>query len=73
MKNPLFNNARGSASTLQFKPPFSFKDMTVSVFPLRANLSRLQAFCDQYLNQNSEEIRFQVYLPYVFLQILDYG
>ena len=73
MKNPQFNNARGPASTLQFKPPFSFKDMTVSVFPLRANLSRLQAFCDRYLNQNSDEIRFQAYLPYVFLQILDYG
>lgn len=73
MKNPLFNNARGAASTLQFKPPFAFKDMTVSVFPLRANMARLQAFCDKYLNQNTDEIRFQAYLPYVFLQILDYG
>ncbi|MFT5045983.1 MAG: hypothetical protein ACI8UP_002961 [Porticoccaceae bacterium] len=73
MSNPEFNNARGSASSLQFTPPFSFSDMTVSVFPLCAELTQLQRFIDGYLNLDSENVRFEAVLPYVYLQILDYG
>ncbi|MEM7043118.1 MAG: hypothetical protein AAF543_09940 [Pseudomonadota bacterium] len=54
-------------------PPFAFKDVTMSVFPLRASLSRLEGFCDRYLNHAEEAIRFQPFIPYVYLIILDYG
>lgn len=73
MSNPEFNNARGSASSLQFTPPFSFSDMTVSVFPLRADMTQLQSFIDGYLNLDSDNVRFEAILPYVYLQVLDYG
>lgn len=73
MRNPKFNNARGSASSLQFTPPFSFSDMTVSVFPLRADLTQLQRFIDGYLNLDADNVRFEAFLPYVYLQVLDYG
>ncbi|MGI9434873.1 MAG: hypothetical protein ACR2Q4_08610 [Geminicoccaceae bacterium] len=71
--NAKFNNARGTASSLQLAPPFAFKDVTMSVFPLRASLSRLESFCDAFLNHAGEAIRFQPFIPYVYLIILDYG
>ncbi|MEM7291937.1 MAG: acetoacetate decarboxylase family protein [Pseudomonadota bacterium] len=73
VNNPKFNNARGEASTLQMIPPFVFKDMTVTVFPIRANLSQLRDFCDRQLNQSSDIVRFEPFLPYVYLMVLDYG
>ena len=73
MKDAAFNNARGTASSLQLAPPFAFKDVTMSVFPLRANLSRLESFCDAYLNHASEAIKFQPFIPFVYLIVLDYG
>ncbi|MGI9510943.1 MAG: hypothetical protein ACR2QJ_16505, partial [Geminicoccaceae bacterium] len=71
--NAPFNNARGTASSLQLAPPFAFKDVTMSVFPLRASLSRLESFCDAFLNHAEEAIKFQPFIPYVYLIILDYG
>ncbi|MEZ5931665.1 MAG: hypothetical protein R3F54_06915 [Alphaproteobacteria bacterium] len=71
--NAPFNNARGTASSQQLAPPFAFKDVTMSVFPLRANLARLESFCDAYLNHAGDAIKFQPFLPYVYLIILDYG
>jgi hypothetical protein len=71
--NAPFNDARGTASSQQLAPPFAFKDVTMSVFPLRASLPRLEAFCDAYLNHAGDAIRFQPFLPYVYLIILDYG
>ena len=71
--NAPFNNARGTASSLQLAPPFAFKDVTMSVFPLRASLSRLESFCDAFLNHAEKAIKFQPFVPYVYLIILDYG
>jgi len=68
-----FNNARGAASLLQMAPPFSFSDVTMSVFPLRANLTALNAFCDNYLNPAPDMVQFRPFIPYVYLVILDYG
>ncbi len=68
-----FNTARGPASTLQMSPPFAFNDVTMSVFPLRAGLPRLEAFCQNYLNQASHIVQFRPFIPFVYLVILDYG
>lgn len=68
-----FNTARGPASTLQMSPPFAFNDVTMSVFPLRAGLPRLEAFCENYLNQASHIVQFRPFIPFVYLVILDYG
>jgi hypothetical protein len=70
---PPYNNARGFASSLQLVPPFLFKDVTMSVFPLRANLPRLQSFCDAYLNRATDLFVFEPFVPYVYLIVLDYG
>jgi hypothetical protein len=70
---PSYNNARGIASSLQLVPPFLFKDVTMSVFPLRANLPRLRSFCDAYLNRARKLVSFEPFLPYVYLIVLDYG
>ncbi len=68
-----FNNARGAASSIQMSPPFSFSDVTMSVFPLRASLSRLETFCRNYLNQAPQHVQFRPFMPFVYLVILDYG
>ena len=70
---PTYNNARGEASSLQMAPPFAFSDVTMTVFPLQANLARLNQFVDNYLNQATEIVKFQPVLPFVYLIILDYG
>jgi hypothetical protein len=72
-KGPLFNNARGEASSLQMAPPFAFSDVTMTVFPLQANLARLREFIKNYLNQADEIVQFQPFMPFVYLIILDYG
>lgn len=50
--------------------------VTAQVYPLKANIARLQAFCDAYLNFTGEDDRPPVYfraaLPYVLLGILNY-
>ncbi len=72
---PFFDLARGEAeATLLAVPPFSFPGVTARVFPLRASMDILHSFCKGYLNVAPPEIcRFQPYLPYVFLVVLDYG
>ena len=54
-------------------PPFAFSDVTMSVFPLRASLSRLDTFCNNYLNQAPHMVQFKPFIPFVYLVILDYG
>ncbi len=55
-------------------PPYEFNGVTMRFFPLRAKLSRLQSFCDRYLNLMPPEIaEFRPSLPYVFLQLINYG
>lgn len=44
------------------------------IFPLRANLNRLETFCDNYLNVAPTEMAsFQPITPYVFLMAINYG
>lgn len=64
----------GGASALPIVPPFYFSGMTARVLPLRARMATLQNFCDRYLNIVPAEVaRFKVFLPYVYLMMLDYG
>jgi hypothetical protein len=59
---------------LSLQPPFAFKNMTASVFPLRAKLANLQRFCDLYLNIVPKELGyFRAVLPYVHLMLVNYG
>ena len=78
-RNPLleqrpFNKARGvTETTLLVPPPFSFPGVTARVFPLRASMDLLRAFCRSYLNVAPEICEFHPYLPYVLLVVLNYG
>jgi hypothetical protein len=55
------------------KPPFSFEGVTMRVFPLRADPQILQGLIDKSLNIFPDDARFRVFLPYVYLILLDYG
>lgn len=50
-----------------------FTGVSARVFPLRANMYRLRAFCEDYLNVAPEIVRFEPAFPYVYLMIIDYG
>lgn len=67
---PPYNNARGFASSLQLVPPCLFKDVTMSVLPLRANLPRLQPFCDAYLNRATDLFVFEPFVPSAALSLV---
>ncbi|MDI1430393.1 hypothetical protein [Polyangium sorediatum] len=75
MAKPPFNVARGLYPAMQLIPPFSFKGVTMRVFPLLADMERVQRFVDQYLNHIAPDKvgQFRVFLPYVYLQLVHYG
>jgi hypothetical protein len=59
---------------VKFKPPFEFKNLSLRVFPLRANLDALQQVCNNYLNFVPPEVGcFRAVGPYAYLALLDYG
>jgi hypothetical protein len=61
--------------SLPVRPPFQFTGVTARVFPLKANMARLAAFCDAYVNMDipPEIVHYRPALPYVYLMVLDYG
>lgn len=72
MKLPDYCEYSGPALTLV--PPFQFTDVTVTVFPMRAEVDTLQRFIDSYINIGPPEVGvFRVSMPYVYLMLLDYG
>ena len=74
MSKPTFNTALGAfEATQQAMPPVRFDGVMANVLPLRANMSRLTAFCDDYLNLAPDVVRFRPAVPWVYLMVLDYG
>jgi hypothetical protein len=71
---PQFSDTRGLNMAMQSIPPFEFEGVTMRVFPLRAKVEIIQRFIDAYLNVVPHEVGyFRAYLPYVFLDIINYG
>ena len=64
-----------SFGALTAVPPFVFRNVTARIFSLRANMAVLRTFCDQYLNMNIPPtiVHYSPALPYVYLEILNYG
>lgn len=54
-------------------PPFVFSHVTTRAFPLRANLTQLNRFCDAYLNLDQGIFEFRPSIPFVYLMVLNYG
>lgn len=85
-KNDYFDPPRyavpGMPDMLAGKAPrVSFTGVTARVFPLKASMNRLQAFCDNYLNflddgermKKSQSDFFRPAAPYVYFQVINYG
>ncbi len=59
---------------MSLQPPFEFDNVEVIVLPLRANISKLNIFCNNYLTiSRDQNLIFKPAAPYVFLMILHYG
>jgi hypothetical protein len=53
-------------------PRQTYSDVVTQVYPLRADVGRLQTFCDEYLNLNGYQT-FKPLGPWVIMQVLNYG
>lgn len=71
---PAYNTAAPAEWEPVSPPPYDFLGVTMRVFPLLADLHRLQGFCDSYLNLMPREIAFfRPSVPLVLLVLVDYG
>lgn len=65
---PPFNDARMTATTTS-APPFSFQKANLHFFPLSADLTQLQIFCDEYLNLAPDFAYFRPAMPFVWIMV----
>lgn len=74
MNLPPYNTTSGLGFAGGTAPPFTFDGTSARVFPVKANMARLASFVDAYLNRcHLEGHRFQAFVPYVYVMVLDYG
>lgn len=72
---PRFVVALPQDSLLQSSPPFDFPNVSMRVFPIRADMTRVQSVVDGWLNSMvpPEVGYFRVFTPFVALVALNYG
>jgi hypothetical protein len=72
---PRFVVALPQDSLLQSSPPFDFPNVSMRVFPVRADMSRVQSLVDGWINAilPPEVGYFRVFTPFVALVALNYG
>ena len=68
----------GHRSDLPSSLEQTYNSVVAQIFPLRADLSRLQDFCETYLNfsrykEDRAPLQFRAFAPWVLLEISDYG
>jgi hypothetical protein len=71
---PEFNLALGEFLALPAHLEQKYSDVVTQIFPLKASMSRLQEFCDSYLNLDEDlPLYFKPAAPWVLMQVVDYG
>lgn len=72
---PRFAVALPQDALLQSTPPFDFPGVSMRIFPVRADMSRVQSVVDGWLNGilPPEIAYFRAFSPYVMLVALNYG
>src|ERR1700722_19075727 len=71
---PEFNLALGEFLALPARLEQKYSDVVTQIFPLKANMNRLQEFCDSYLNLDEDlPLHFKPAAPWVLMQVVDYG
>ena len=71
---PQFNFALGEFLALPKHLEQKYSDVVTQIFPLKANMGRLQEFCDTYLNLSEDAPQyFKPVVPWVLMQVVDYG
>lgn len=69
---PLFNLGMGPA-TATLAPPFTFPNISLTYFPLAADIGVLDSFCERYLNIAPDFAYFKPAAPLVLLASVFYG
>lgn len=69
---PRFNSALGEFLALPEHLEQKYSNVVTQIYPLKANVGRLQELCDSYLNL-SEDLYFEATVPWVLMQVCDYG
>ena len=71
---PRFNTSLGQFLALPAHLEQSYSDVVTQIFPLKASMTRLQEFCDGYLNLDEDPpFHFKPAAPWVLMQVVDYG
>jgi hypothetical protein len=71
---PKFNAALGEFLALPEHLDQRYSDVVTQIYPLKASISRLQEFCDGYLNLSEDPpVYFKAAVPWVLMQVCDYG
>lgn len=79
-----FNSTRGAAIQESYGP-YEYPDVTVRVFPLRADIRALEQYCDAYINRHGNEFlhgealcdvhghRFEPWGPFVYMAVITHS
>ncbi len=71
---PEFNTAFSGFLALPSDLVQKYSDVVTQIFPLKASMSKLQEFCDRYLNLSKDlPVKFKPAAPWVLMQVVDYG
>jgi len=71
---PLFNSAPGEVLALPAHLDQKYTDVVTQIYPLKARMTRLQEFCDSYLNlDENPPFYFKPAAPWVLMEVCDYG
>jgi hypothetical protein len=72
---PKYNEGLGKLFELPAEAQSNFNGVVTEVYPLRANLQKLQDFCNRYLNAagKPQPAWFEAMAPWVLLQVCKYG
>src|SRR5215469_3664293 len=71
---PRFNSALGKFLALPARLDQKYTDVVAQIYPLKASTTKLQEFCDDYLNLTGDPPnRFEAAIPWVLMQVIDYG
>lgn len=71
---PRFNSALGEFLALPARLDQKYTDVVAQIYPLKADTTQLQQFCNGYLNLAGDPLNhFEAAIPWVLMQVLDYG
>jgi hypothetical protein len=68
-----YNNALTDFLELPANLDQGYQNVITQIYPLRADIDKLQEFCNKYVNLQGAPVRFRPLAPWVLMQLCNYG